>query len=120
MKQPANLIILSDNGMAEKSSERVIALDQVASPADYRIAESGPYASLAAQPGREAALESALLTPHPHMQYWLQGAIPTDRKSVVYGNSVSVCLDLGGRRTVSNKHLLPATFHLTNTIQTFP
>ncbi|EPR09650.1 phosphodiesterase [Sphingobium indicum IP26] len=77
MKQPANLIILSDHGMAEKSSERVIALDQMASPADYRIAESGPYASLAAQPGREAALESALLKPHPHMQCWRKGAIPT-------------------------------------------
>jgi predicted AlkP superfamily pyrophosphatase or phosphodiesterase len=74
--QPANLIILSDHGMARKSSERVVAMDKVANPADYRIVESGPYASLAAQPGHEAALEAAILKPHPHMQCWRKADIP--------------------------------------------
>ncbi|MCB4859187.1 ectonucleotide pyrophosphatase/phosphodiesterase [Sphingobium sp. PNB] len=76
MGQPANLLILSDHGMAQKSSERVVALDKVADPADYRIVESGPYASLAAQPGHEAALETDLLKPHAHMQCWRKSAIP--------------------------------------------
>jgi len=75
--QSANLLILSDHGMAQKSSERVVALDKVANPADYRIVESGPYASLSAQPGHEAALEAALLKPQPHMQCWRKGAMPT-------------------------------------------
>ena len=74
--QPANLIILSDHGMAEKSSERVVAMDSIANPADYRIAESGPYISLAAQPGHEAALEKQILTAHPHMQCWRKSDIP--------------------------------------------
>ena len=74
--QPANLIILSDHGMALKSSERVVAMEKVANPSDYRIFESGPYASLAAQPGHEAALEAAILKPQPHMQCWRKNDIP--------------------------------------------
>jgi len=74
--QPANIIIVSDHGMAAKSGERVVAMDRVANPADYRIVESGPYASLAAVPGHEAALEARILTPRPHMQCWRKGAIP--------------------------------------------
>lgn len=76
MGQPANLIILADHGMAASSSERVVALDKVANPADYRVVESGPYATLAAVPGREKALEAALLKPHPHMQCWRKSGIP--------------------------------------------
>ncbi len=76
MGQPANLVIVADHGMAARSSDRVVALDTVASPADYRVVESGPYASLAAQPGREAALEAALLKPHAHMQCWRKSEIP--------------------------------------------
>ncbi|WP_242122686.1 ectonucleotide pyrophosphatase/phosphodiesterase [Sphingobium sp. Sx8-8] len=74
--QPANLVILSDHGMAAKSSERVIVLDKVADPADYRIVESGPYASLDATPGHEKALEARILKPQPHMQCWRKAAIP--------------------------------------------
>lgn len=76
LHQPANIIILSDHGMAAKSSERVIALDKVADPAHYRIVEAGPYASLVAQPGHEAALEAQLLKPRPHMQCWRKGELP--------------------------------------------
>ncbi|WP_150292387.1 ectonucleotide pyrophosphatase/phosphodiesterase [Sphingobium estronivorans] len=76
LDQPANLVIVSDHGMAQKSSERVVAMDRVANPADYRIVESGPYASLAAQPGRETALEARLLKPQPHMQCWRKGEMP--------------------------------------------
>lgn len=76
LEQPANLVIVSDHGMAATSSTRVIALDTVANPADYRILESGSYASLYAQPGHEAALEHALLRRHPHMQCWRKGEIP--------------------------------------------
>ncbi|MCI4589448.1 ectonucleotide pyrophosphatase/phosphodiesterase [Sphingobium sp. BYY-5] len=76
MGQPANLVILADHGMAARSTDRVIALDKVANPADYRVVESGPYASLVAQPGHEAALEAALLKPTPHMQCWRKSDIP--------------------------------------------
>lgn len=76
LDQPANLIILSDHGMAAKSSERVIALDRIADPADYRLVESGPYASLFALPGHEAALEKRILKAQSHMQCWRKAEIP--------------------------------------------
>ena len=76
LQQPANLVIVADHGMAATDSARTIALDQVASPADYRLFESGTYATLFPTPGREAALEAALLTPHAHMTCWRKGAVP--------------------------------------------
>ena len=74
--QPANLVIIADHGMAETSPDRVIALDRIADPSDYRIVESGPYAALVPRPGREAALAAALLRPRPHLQCWRREAMP--------------------------------------------
>jgi predicted AlkP superfamily pyrophosphatase or phosphodiesterase len=74
--QPANLIILADHGMAEISPARTIKLDRIADPADWRAVEDGVYVSLHARPGRQAALEKALLRPHDHMQCWRKADIP--------------------------------------------
>jgi predicted AlkP superfamily pyrophosphatase or phosphodiesterase len=74
--QPANLIIVSDHGMAPTSSERVVALDKIVSASDARVVESGPYATFAPLPGRDAAVASALLRPQPHMECWRKEAIP--------------------------------------------
>lgn len=74
--QPANLVIVSDHGMAQTSSDRVVALSQYVSKDDYRLVESGPYASLAPLPGKQAVVEKALLGTHPHMQCWLKSNIP--------------------------------------------
>jgi predicted AlkP superfamily pyrophosphatase or phosphodiesterase len=76
LHQPANLVIVSDHGMAATSTERSIALDKIANPADYHIVETGPFASLAAIPGHEAALEKALLKPRNHIQCWRKAEIP--------------------------------------------
>jgi predicted AlkP superfamily pyrophosphatase or phosphodiesterase len=74
--QPANLVLVSDHGMAATSSTRTIALDSIANPADYRIVEAGPYAALAAIPGHETALEKRLLAAHAHMACWRRAEIP--------------------------------------------
>lgn len=74
--QPANLVILADHGMAATSSARTIALDAIAPATDYRIVETGPYASLEPLPGREAALAKVLLGRHPHMDCWRKAEIP--------------------------------------------
>ena len=74
--QPANLVIVSDHGMAATSSDRTFALDRVADPADYRVMETGPYASLYPMTGHEAALARALTRRHPHMTCWPKAAIP--------------------------------------------
>jgi predicted AlkP superfamily pyrophosphatase or phosphodiesterase len=76
LRQAANLVIVSDHGMAATDSARTIPLDRIANPADYRLLESGPYATLFAVPGHEAKLEAALLKPHAHMTCWRKGAVP--------------------------------------------
>lgn len=74
--QPANLVIVADHGMAAVSRERAIALDTMLTAGDYRTIETGPYAALVATPGREAAVEAALLKPHPHMACWRKADVP--------------------------------------------
>lgn len=74
--QPANLIIVSDHGMAATSSERVIALDELLDASLYRLVESGAYATFEPTEGNTAALEKALLRKHEHMECWRKGEIP--------------------------------------------
>ncbi len=76
LRQPANLVIVADHGMAATDGARTIPLDRVADPADYRLLESGPYATLFPVAGRAAALEAALLKPHAHMTCWRKEAVP--------------------------------------------
>lgn len=72
----ANVIVVSDHGMAETSNDRVIALDGIVRPADARIIESGPYATFVPAPGRERAVAAALLRARPHMTCWRKSAMP--------------------------------------------
>jgi predicted AlkP superfamily pyrophosphatase or phosphodiesterase len=74
--QSANLVIVSDHGMAPTDSRRTIALDTIVPATDARVVEAGPYASLVPLPGRDAAVAAALLRPHPHMRCWRKEAIP--------------------------------------------
>jgi predicted AlkP superfamily pyrophosphatase or phosphodiesterase len=76
LHQPANLVVVADHGRATTSSDRVIALDQLLDPADYELDDDGPFASIAAKPGHEAALEARLLGRHGHMTCWRKGDIP--------------------------------------------
>lgn len=76
MEQPANLIIVADHGMGESSPDRRIRIDRIADPRDYRLIEQGPYAAIEPMPGREGALATALLRPHPHMDCWRRANIP--------------------------------------------
>jgi len=76
MGQPANVVIVSDHGMAATAGDRVVALDRIAPLADYRVVEAGPYAAIAPVPGREAAVERALVRSHSHMTCWNKADIP--------------------------------------------
>ena len=76
LRQPANLVIVADHGMAAVSRDRAVALDTLLTAGDYRAIETGPYAGIVATPGREAAVEAALLKPHPHMECWRKAEIP--------------------------------------------
>ena len=74
--QPANLVIVADHGMAAISPERTVPLTSFADPADYVLVEDGPFASMNAQPGHEAALAAELARAPTHVRCWPKDAIP--------------------------------------------
>ncbi|UVO49829.1 ectonucleotide pyrophosphatase/phosphodiesterase [Sphingomonas sp. SUN019] len=110
LRQQANLVIVADHGMAATSSDRTIALDKVVAPADARIVEAGPYASFVATPGREAAVDAALLKPHAHMECWRKDNIPAH---FAYGRNPRIppyfCLAADGWTTVKTAPAKPWT-----------
>jgi len=74
--QPANLVIVADHGMAQTSGKRAISIGKFLEAKDYHLVESGPYLSLIPTPGREAAVEKALLGKHAHFECWRKAEIP--------------------------------------------
>lgn len=72
----ANLVIVSDHGMAALATDRVIDLRSFAPEGDWTAVEDGPYAGLNAVPGHEAALATALARSPPHVRCWPKAAIP--------------------------------------------
>lgn len=76
LNQPANLVIVSDHGMAALSPDRIVRLDQMVPPDSIRVIEEGPYAAFAPVPGHEAEVAAALARPHPHVQCWPREQIP--------------------------------------------
>jgi predicted AlkP superfamily pyrophosphatase or phosphodiesterase len=76
LRQPANLVIVSDHGMAPTQSSRVIALNQIVPLDDLELFESGTYASLTPMPGKVTAIEKALLGKHAHYECWRKSEIP--------------------------------------------
>jgi predicted AlkP superfamily pyrophosphatase or phosphodiesterase len=72
----ANLVVVADHGMAPISPDRRIFADDLVAPADVKSLTLGAFWSLNPAPGRETAVERALLKPHAHMQCWRKGEIP--------------------------------------------
>ncbi len=72
----ADIVIVSDHGMAAMSKQRVVRLDQIAPGSSYSVITSGTYAGLEPKPGQENSLAAALLAPHDHMQCWRKEEIP--------------------------------------------
>ncbi|MFZ6647645.1 ectonucleotide pyrophosphatase/phosphodiesterase [Undibacterium sp. TJN25] len=83
----ANIVVVSDHGMAAISKQRVVRLDKLAPEDSFRTITSGTYAGIEATPGQEAALAAALLAPHEHMQCWRKGDIPA---RFVFGHNARV------------------------------
>jgi predicted AlkP superfamily pyrophosphatase or phosphodiesterase len=75
--QPANFVIVADHGMAAISQDRLIVLDTFSNPDDYDVVEDGVYASINPKPGRQAAVEKALLGAHgPHLSCYRKAEMP--------------------------------------------
>ncbi|MBB6182818.1 ectonucleotide pyrophosphatase/phosphodiesterase [Oleiagrimonas soli] len=71
-----NIIVVSDHGMAPSPASHVILLDKLIDLQDVTITSMGELAGLIPKPGRDAAVEAALLKPHPHMHCWKKQDIP--------------------------------------------
>ena len=76
LENSANLVIVSDHGMAATGAERVIVLDDVVDMNDIDPVNVGVFTDLAAKPGREAQVERAVLAPHAHMTCWRKTQTP--------------------------------------------
>lgn len=74
--QPANLVIVSDHGMAPTSSDRVIVLDDVLDSSLYRLVEGGAYATFEPAEGKADEFRAAILTDHERMTCWAKEDIP--------------------------------------------
>ncbi|WP_211274017.1 alkaline phosphatase family protein [Neoasaia chiangmaiensis] len=83
----ADILIVSDHGMARTSDQRIVMLHDLAPPADMRIITSGAYAGIDAAPGRERSLGAALARPHQHVQCWPKDQIPSH---FAYGRNARV------------------------------
>ncbi|MRW92400.1 alkaline phosphatase family protein [Duganella sp. FT80W] len=83
----ANIVVVSDHGMAPVSTERVIRMQDIAPAGSYEEVVSGSYAGMNAVAGKEQQLAAALLKPQQHMQCWRKEEIPA---RLAYGHNARV------------------------------
>ncbi|HEX8415296.1 MAG TPA: ectonucleotide pyrophosphatase/phosphodiesterase [Sphingomicrobium sp.] len=74
--QPANIVIVADHGMAATSPDRIVALDNLVPKEDYRVVDSGAFASVVPAPGKERSVATALTRTWPNMKCWAKANIP--------------------------------------------
>lgn len=100
----ANLLVVSDHGMAFTPPEQRIFLEDIMPLDAGRTLAMGPIMTLYPAAGREAEVEWALLRPHPHMACWRKGEIP---RRLRYGSNSRVapifCLPHTGW-TITTRH----------------
>ncbi|MCR5880748.1 ectonucleotide pyrophosphatase/phosphodiesterase [Phenylobacterium sp. J367] len=95
----ANLVIVSDHGMAPMSAERRIYLEDLLPPDGGRALAMGPILTYYPAKGREAEVERALLAPHERFRCWRKAQIP--RPGITVGIAAwrrsSACPTTAGR-----------------------
>ena len=72
----ANLVVVSDHGMAATSPDRRIYLEDLLPQDVGQALAMGALMTFYPAPGREVEAERALLKPHPHMECWRRGEFP--------------------------------------------
>ncbi|QJD90022.1 alkaline phosphatase family protein [Duganella dendranthematis] len=84
----ANLVIVSDHGMAAVNHERVLPLYQMLPKGSYEDVTNGPYAGInPSSPEQADKLAAALMQPHAHLQCWRKEEIPA---RLAYGHNARV------------------------------
>ena len=71
-----NLIIVSDHGMTDVNSERVIYLDDYLAMDSVDVADWSPVATIVPKPGSAAYVYRTLHGAHPHLSVYRRGELP--------------------------------------------
>ncbi len=71
-----NIVVTSDHGMAETSSQRVVFIDDVVEPADGEIVDMNPTLAMWPRPGREEAVHRRLAAAHPRLDVYRRTETP--------------------------------------------
>ncbi len=83
----ANIVLVSDHGMAAVSADRSIILQDLLPADTYRVVAAGAVAGIEPTAGKSAGLAAALGKAHPHMRCWRKAAIPA---ALHYGRNARV------------------------------
>ncbi|MDE2403440.1 MAG: alkaline phosphatase family protein [Sphingomonadales bacterium] len=76
MKRPANVVLVSDHGMASVDLSRVLQISDFVNRADYVPISGGPVLFLDAVPGHEAALATGIAKLPGYVHCWQKGRLP--------------------------------------------
>ena len=71
-----NIVLVSDHGMAETSTNRVVVLDDYISAEDAEIIDINPTLGLFPRAGREDAVYKALVNAHPRLKIYRKAETP--------------------------------------------
>jgi predicted AlkP superfamily pyrophosphatase or phosphodiesterase len=72
----ANLVVVSDHGMAATTRERTIVVDDYVALADVEIADINPTLGVTPRPGRQQQVLQALTMAHPHLRMYRREETP--------------------------------------------
>lgn len=77
LRQPANIVIVSDHGMAPVPVAHIRPLSDVVDPAIMEAITEGPLLDIFPKPGKDAAVAAKLANPPPHLTCWAKKDIPS-------------------------------------------
>lgn len=76
MRQPANLLVVSDHGMAPVPPEHIRPRSEVIDPAIMEAISEGPLLDIFPKPGMDAQVAAKLVRPPAHLTCWSRATIP--------------------------------------------
>ncbi len=74
--ETTDIVIVADHGMAPLPAANRIVLDDLIDMSSIRLVNRGAITTFSPRPGREPAVEAAVLRPLPHMTCWRKDRVP--------------------------------------------
>ena len=76
LRQPANLVVVSDHGMVPVPPDHIRPLREIVDPTIMESITEGPLLAIYPKPGREAEVAARLAKPPSHLTCWARGNLP--------------------------------------------